>query len=51
MTNCNEGGCKVCNEDHSLKLILYKCWCIHAEEGVKFNIIISIGCILEAGVA
>ena len=33
MTNCNEGGCDVCNNDTSLKLNLYKCWCIHAEEG------------------
>lgn len=40
MPNCNEGGCTVCNQDTSLNLTLYKCMCIHAEEG----------CILEAGV-
>lgn len=39
MKNCNEGGCLICKESHGLDLILYKCMCIHAEEG----------CILEKG--
>lgn len=41
MKNCNEGGCIVCKEAEGLDLILYKCLCIHAEEG----------CILEKGVS
>ncbi|CAD8134336.1 unnamed protein product [Paramecium pentaurelia] len=40
MKNCNEGGCDVCKESKTLDLILYKCMCIHAEEG----------CILELGI-
>lgn len=40
MKNCNDGGCDVCKESKTLDLILYKCMCIHAEEG----------CILELGI-
>ena len=33
MKNCIQGGCDVCKESDSIDLVLYKCMCIHAEEG------------------
>jgi dCMP deaminase len=32
MTNCNEGGCKRCNDNVGQGINLDKCFCLHAEE-------------------
>ena len=39
LTNCNEGGCKRCNDNTLQGLELDKCLCLHAEESA----------VLEAG--
>ena len=32
LTNCNEGGCKRCNDNVHQGIDLDKCLCLHAEE-------------------